>query len=348
MRLLSTLLLLVSTTSYAQSIQELTESAQNQNIHAQFQLAQRYELGDGVEASESEAFYWYEQAALNGNHNASIHVGQGYLWGKGTKADPENAIFWLSKAASEGSTQAPSLLGKLYEDLNTPANNLDLAELWYQEAMRFDPNAEERYAKVLEQQFNNRRAKQVAAIDQLEVAFDTSDIEVSPKARSLESSTASYNMTIYGLLATLLLTTVAVVWLMRKNHRLKSASSESDLSTQQRYTKLERELKRRDEQLKQQKRQLESMYRHIKKQQVASAQQPQNSPQKAEPAAQDKPLTLACALFGFSPSTIPDEKQIKARYKQLSKIYHPDLKGSDAEMKRLNQALKLIVKHVNK
>ncbi|MEF1291946.1 DnaJ domain-containing protein, partial [Vibrio sp. M260118] len=60
------------------------------------------------------------------------------------------------------------------------------------------------------------------------------------------------------------------------------------------------------------------------------------------------PITLACALFGFNPSKIPDEKQIKARYKQLCKVYHPDLKGSEEEMKRLNQALKVILAHVNK
>jgi len=36
------------------------------------------------------------------------------------------------------------------------------------------------------------------------------------------------------------------------------------------------------------------------------------------------------------------------RYKQLCKIYHPDLKGSDEEMKRLNSALKIILTSVNR
>ncbi|NCO46707.1 MAG: hypothetical protein GW890_10090, partial [Vibrio sp.] len=62
--------------------------------------------------------------------------------------------------------------------------------------------------------------------------------------------------------------------------------------------------------------------------------------------SQDQKLLLACALFGFKLSELPDEKSIKLRYKQLCKIYHPDLQGSQEEMKRLNGALKIILPHV--
>lgn len=58
-------------------------------------------------------------------------------------------------------------------------------------------------------------------------------------------------------------------------------------------------------------------------------------------------FALACAMFGFHPDQLPDERSIKLRYKQLSKIYHPDMKGSEEEMKRLNSSLKLIIKQVN-
>lgn len=49
---------------------------------------------------------------------------------------------------------------------------------------------------------------------------------------------------------------------------------------------------------------------------------------------------MAYALMGFHQNQRPDVKMIKLRYKQLSKIYHPDLHGSEEEMKRLNSAVK--------
>lgn len=51
---------------------------------------------------------------------------------------------------------------------------------------------------------------------------------------------------------------------------------------------------------------------------------------------------MACAVFGYSPEQIPNQTAIKRRFRQLSKIYHPDSGGADQEMKRLNQALKII------
>ncbi|MGT0150176.1 DnaJ domain-containing protein [Vibrio metschnikovii] len=59
-------------------------------------------------------------------------------------------------------------------------------------------------------------------------------------------------------------------------------------------------------------------------------------------------FSLACALLGFHPHRLPDEKIIKQRYKQLSKIYHPDLQGSEEEMKRLNGAMKIINQRLTK
>lgn len=344
MRILSVLLLFYSSLTLAQTVEELTQSAQNNNVHAQLELAQKYSRGQEVAQSDSEAFYWYQQAAENGSDAAAASLGRAYYLGIGTKKDIANAIFWLSKAANAGDRQSPLLLGQLYEQSNQPPNNLDLAELWYQYAALQNPDAEEAYERVLEQQFNNRRAKQVAAIDQLEVAFDHEQIELSPKAKSLSRNEQSQGFEIYALVAMLLVCIGVIAWLLRTNRSLHAVSSESDSDAHRQHIKLDREIRRKEETIKQQKRQMEAMYRHIKKLQV----QPKPTAKPKQAAGQDKPLTLACALFGFNPAKLPDEKQIKIRYKQLSKVYHPDLKGSDEEMKRLNQALKVILKQVNK
>lgn len=346
MRILFLFFLFSSTIAFAQSIEELTQSAQNNNTHAQVELANRYFEGNQIEQSYPEALYWFEQAATAGSESAAVQLGKMYIKGLGTKADNENAIFWLSKAAHAGNTQASLLLGQLYESLSDQPDNLDFAELWYQAASQNDPEAEEAYARVLEQQFNAQRAKQVATIDQLEVAFNANEIELSPKARSIEQSQRAMHYPLYGALGALVVSMAIIAWQLKINRSLKSSQNSSDSDSKRQFIKLERELKRKDQTLKQQKRQLETMYKHIKKLQAAP-KATTHSPTQEKPGA-EKPLTVACAIFGYTPATIPDEKQLKVRYKQLSKIYHPDLKGSHDEMKRLNQALKIILKEVNK
>lgn len=94
---------------------------------------------------------------------------------------------------------------------------------------------------------------------------------------------------------------------------------------------MEKELKVQQFSNKQLKRQLEKVFNEYKKLQNQHKQHK---------------LALACAMFGYLPSGIPDEKAIKIRFRQLSKLYHPDARGSEEEMKRLNGALKVLLQNV--
>ena len=350
MRILPFILLFFSVFSFAANIDDLITQAESNDPQAQLQLAKQYTQGIDVEVSLEDAFYWYQQAAEAGNTQAQIELADAYRFGRGVKQDLENAIYWLTSAAVENNTEAQYQLGQLYEQLEQQPNSLDLAQLWYEKASLNNPEAEIAYSRLLEQQFNNRRAKQVAAIGQLEVAFDDSEIKVSTQAKSLANSQKQRSEFVYGLIGMIVLCLAIIAWLFKTQRSLKHASSSTQSDSQRQSVKLERELKRKDDTIRQQKKQLETMFRHIKKLQ-AGTKQGQTAPPRAapaKPATKESPLSLACALFGFKPDAIPEEKQIKVRYKQLSKIYHPDLKGSDEEMKRLNQALKIILKQVNK
>ena len=123
---------------------------------------------------------------------------------------------------------------------------------------------------------------------------------------------------------------VLVCLLWKKNRSLRAHSKSLEEQIQQQKLKWTKELSSKTERLKKQKSQIETLYRHVKNTSTASS-------------TNDEALTLSCALFGFNPAKIPEQKQIKVRYKQLCKVYHPDLQGSDDEMKRLNQALKIIL-----
>ncbi|MCG9597306.1 J domain-containing protein [Vibrio sp. Isolate25] len=344
MKFISLLLLMLSPITLAESIEVLTNKAQSNDVEAQIQLANQYLNGEDVQPSQEDALYWLEQAANNGSTEAAVQLASLYLQNE-TK-DTQEAIYWLTKLAVSGNTQAQFNLGKVYENMPDSPENLDLAEVWYRTASSANEEAEQAYARVLEKKFNAQRAKQVSSIGQLDVAFDNSTIELSPVAKSKSRASNRSNDIIYALMIISGALSVLAFWLGRKVRKLKAYSklSHDDLSGEKR--KLESKLKDKDNLLRQQKKQLETLYRQFKKMQSSQAQHiPKH---KSDTLVTEQKLSLACALFGFKVEAIPAEKDIKVRYKQLCKIYHPDLKGSDEEMKRLNNALKVILANVNR
>lgn len=57
-----------------------------------------------------------------------------------------------------------------------------------------------------------------------------------------------------------------------------------------------------------------------------------------------KSINYNAVLFGFAAGVITPipEKELRARYKKLAHQYHPDTRGSDAEMQYVNRALKVV------
>ncbi|MCC4786071.1 sel1 repeat family protein, partial [Vibrio lentus] len=159
---------------HAESSTELSLSPQPQELQpqdstSQYRLAQSYELGTDVPKNIDDAFYWYSQSAGSGNADAQFRLGEWYLAGTSVKQDNKLALEWFIKAALQGNKRAPSEVAKIYEsslakDLLQP---LDAAQLWYEAALKNNPDAEDGYNRVLEAQFNQQRAKQISSIEQL-------------------------------------------------------------------------------------------------------------------------------------------------------------------------------------
>ncbi|MCY9846016.1 J domain-containing protein [Vibrio caribbeanicus] len=326
MRTIALLLTFFATAVSAQSVEELIASAENNNVHAQLQLAERFLRGRDVEQSDQDAIYWYQKAAEGGSHVAAAKLGFAYYRGIGTKSSDEKASFWLSQAAFAGDPQSTYLLGRLYEGRKEPLNNLILAEVWYQKAATINPKAENDFARVAEKRFNQLRAKQLSKMESMDLAEQTPSVNQHSKS---DNPQAISNPT-YALSSALLGVLVLVCLLWKKNRSLRAHSKSLEEQIQQQKLKWTKELSSKTERLKKQKSQIETLYKHVKNTSTTSS-------------TNHEALNLSCALFGFNPAKIPEQKQIKVRYKQLCKVYHPDLQGSDDEMKRLNQALKIIL-----
>ncbi|MEZ8410772.1 hypothetical protein AB6C88_23550 [Vibrio splendidus] len=322
------------------SLAPQSQESQPQDPVSQYQLAQAYESGVDVPLSTSDAFYWYSQSADNGNANAQFRLAELYLSGTGVDQSNKLALEWFIKSALQGNKRASVEVAKIYEsslekDLLQP---LDAAQLWYEAALKDNPDAEDGYNRVLEAQFNQQRAKQISSIEQLNdnvsAEANTNQPSTFPLALTSRDQATRSNLTnsdyMIGAVLAVLIAIVSIsatLVVSRKRQTLKSG----ELNQQQQT--LEAQLSAKDFTIKQQKRQLQTIYNELKK-------------QKNNKSLNN--FQVDCALFGYTPSSIPDQKSIKIRYKQLSKIYHPDGHGCDEEMKRLNNALKTILQNVTK
>ncbi|CAH7053852.1 conserved exported hypothetical protein [Vibrio chagasii] len=336
--LLLALVLLLSSLAHAANNSEGRSAADPspKDSASQYQLAQAYELGIGVSKNIDDAFYWYSQSAENGNADAQFRLAELYLAGTGGEPDNKLALEWFIKAALHGNKRATLEIAKIYE--SSPEHELlsplDATQLWYEAALPNNPDAEDGYNRVLEAQFNQQRAKQISSIEQLDEGIGSEIDNSQGASQQMQSNLSSSNLTgsdyMVGAALALLIVIVSIsatLVISRKREILKS----SDLGTQKQA--LEAQLSEKNRAIKQQKRQLQTMFNELKK-------------QKGQKSSNN--LQLACALFGYTPSSIPNQKSIKVRYKQLSKIYHPDGQGCDEEMKRLNSALKTILQSVTK
>jgi hypothetical protein len=258
------------------------------------------------------------QQARDGDSAVQLSVAREYLSENKTK----QAHYWLVNALLNGNQDALPLMGQLFEQqANQPLSSLTLAENWYQVGSEAgNPLSDDAYARVLEQQFNLRRAKQVSAINLLDQAADATlaDEQIS---RTLNEATSNKIRSEY-IAITLLVALILSGVMIRRRLRNRRIDQQIDQSGK---------LADKDKEIKALQSSLNKTFEQIKRQQYLQQKQ-----------GKEQSFTLACALFGFNPRKLPDERTIKLRYKKLSRIYHPDANGSDEEMKRLNAAFRVI------
>lgn len=163
-----------ASTNYASmAVPSLQAAAKAGSAPAQFYLATRYKLGQGVQADLAQAFSWYKKAADQGVSAAQLNVGQMYAEGRGVKQDINAAKVWLQKAAKQGDNRASYNLA-LIEERN---QNLSSAYQWYELAARdgmLDRNvSKQAQGKILKLATNLTQQDIQAARDRADRWFQT-------------------------------------------------------------------------------------------------------------------------------------------------------------------------------
>ena len=83
-------------------IDTLLTRAERGIADAQFNLAVRYDFGEGVSEDATEAIRWYRLAAEQGHADAQFNLGVSYADGEGISKDAVQAYMWLDLAAARG------------------------------------------------------------------------------------------------------------------------------------------------------------------------------------------------------------------------------------------------------
>jgi len=102
-------------------IPSLKALAEEGNAEAEFQLANKYYNGEGVEIDYAQSFKWASRSAAQDNPKAKYRLGSLYIQGRGVPKDEKNAkaLFKESKIgllnlADRNDPQAQACLGVMY------------------------------------------------------------------------------------------------------------------------------------------------------------------------------------------------------------------------------------------
>ena len=76
---------LLSVTTYGQSLDSLRTQAESGDTAAQINLAEKYLKGQGVPSDTAKAFYWYKKSAEQGDAQAQYSLSNMYNNGEGDR-----------------------------------------------------------------------------------------------------------------------------------------------------------------------------------------------------------------------------------------------------------------------
>jgi len=96
-----------------QAAEWFKKAALHGHIEAMAELGLCYELGCGVEQSDTEALDWYVKAANAGHITSKFSVAEAYEEAKGVPKDDSEACLWYYKAAIEGDHDSKMALKRL-------------------------------------------------------------------------------------------------------------------------------------------------------------------------------------------------------------------------------------------
>jgi hypothetical protein len=114
------------------------KAAEQGHAGAQYNLAVKLETGDGIPPDQAQALENFRKSAEQDNSDAQFALGKHYLTGTGVEQNDAEAFEWIKQAAEQGHIKAQILLAGLFENGIGTDKDMDLAKFWYDEANKQD------------------------------------------------------------------------------------------------------------------------------------------------------------------------------------------------------------------
>ena len=105
--------------------------ARKGDADAQFNLALRYQDGNGIERDFAKAAHWFNKAAKQGHAAAQYGLALMYGKGQGLQVDAVKSAYWNRQAAERGHQAAQFSLAGSYETGDGVPLDRQLAYVWF-------------------------------------------------------------------------------------------------------------------------------------------------------------------------------------------------------------------------
>ena len=120
---------------YEAAVKWFLRAAEMGNAEAMHSLYLRYQFGQGVQQSDSEALLWLTKGAEAGHAICQRILGECYEYGDfGLPVDKTQAFSWCEKAALQNDGEAAFFVGICYLEGDCVEKNIQMAKHWFQVA----------------------------------------------------------------------------------------------------------------------------------------------------------------------------------------------------------------------
>ena len=116
---------------FVTALAEWKPLAEQGYANSQYNLALKYDNGQGVIEDDKEAVKWFRLAAEQGIAKAQYNLGLMYSNGKGLIEDDKEAVKWFRLAAEQGDAMAQYNLGLMYSNGQGVIQDNVYAHMWW-------------------------------------------------------------------------------------------------------------------------------------------------------------------------------------------------------------------------
>jgi TPR repeat protein/HEAT repeat protein len=113
------------------SIVALRAAAEKGDAASQYELARKYQYGQGIAKDDAEALRWLRRAAEGGSASAQHDLGFRYEQGDGVQEDPVEALRWYRRAVEKNHSGAQNNIGELYFEGKAGPKDCVEAAKWF-------------------------------------------------------------------------------------------------------------------------------------------------------------------------------------------------------------------------